>query len=154
MLQRILFEPLDELQGTWTRERLLEMDGRFVAAVETAVRAGDESLVAARATYLVNGKQHTGDVIEAAWKYFLVSTEEGRDVSFGEILGRCPGVNPHKVRTEFRRRLTSWIRGIGQTSKTHSSERSEGCDFWRSRPNKQNVALPNARMRGSDVWSS
>jgi hypothetical protein len=112
MLQRILFEPLDELQGTWTRERLLEMDGRFVAAVETAVRAGDESLVAARATYLVNGKQHTGDVIEAAWKYFLVSTEEGRDVSFGEVLARCPGVPPERVREAFRRRLISWIRTV------------------------------------------
>jgi hypothetical protein len=36
-------QPGDELQGTWTREELLRMHDRFVAAVESAIVAGKET---------------------------------------------------------------------------------------------------------------
>jgi hypothetical protein len=38
-----LCEPDDELDGIWTRERLLEMDAHFVAALEKAFELGLES---------------------------------------------------------------------------------------------------------------
>src|SRR5258708_29735728 len=39
----------DEVDGGWTRERLLRMDGDFVAAVEAAFRSGLESPASASA---------------------------------------------------------------------------------------------------------
>jgi hypothetical protein len=38
----VLYEPDDEPDGGWTREQLLEMDARFVAAVEQAFPLGQE----------------------------------------------------------------------------------------------------------------
>ena len=120
LLRPILFDPFDELQGDWTREQLLAMDDRFVAAVEAAIQAGDESLVAARATYVVNGKQRAEAVIESAWRYLLTNMDEGKDVAFAEILGRCSGVAPERVREGFRRRLTSWV---GEGAMTNDREK-------------------------------
>src|SRR6516165_8060384 len=120
LLCPILFDPFDELQGDWTREQLLAMDDRFVAAVEAAIQAGDESLVAARATYVVNGKQRAEAVIESAWRYLLTNMDEGKDVAFAEILGRCSGVAPERVREGFRRRLTSWV---GEGAMTNDREK-------------------------------
>ena len=37
-----LYEPEDEVDGVWSREQLLEMDARFVAALEQAFRLGHE----------------------------------------------------------------------------------------------------------------
>jgi len=42
--------PGDAQQGEWSRQRLEPMDGRFVNAVERALRSGDESRHAASAT--------------------------------------------------------------------------------------------------------
>ena len=104
-----LFSELDGQCGDWSRDQLLDMDSRFVAAVEAAFRAGLESRTAAAATYVVNGKQHTEAVIEAAWRHLCTNMDAGIDVSFAEVLARCPGVAPERVRVGFKRRLTSWI---------------------------------------------
>jgi hypothetical protein len=37
----LTYNPEDE-HGTWTREQLIEMDARFVAALEQAFRSGQE----------------------------------------------------------------------------------------------------------------
>ena|SRR6516162_10886741 len=49
--------PGDEVCGDYTREQLIEMNDRFVAAVEATFAAGLESPSAAQATVKVNGKQ-------------------------------------------------------------------------------------------------
>ena len=115
MLQRLNFFLDGELlygDGLWTRDQLGEMDRRFVAAIELAFAKGGESRAAAAATYVVNGKQHTEAVIEAAWCYLRTNMDAGIDVSFAEVLARCPGVAPERVRAGFKRRLTSWIEGV------------------------------------------
>ena len=112
----MLFVPpildLDGQRGLWTRAQLEEMDHRFVAAVELAFSKSLESRAAAAATYVVNGKQHTEAVIEAAWCYLRTNMDAGIDVSFAEVLALCPGVAPERVRAGFKRRLTSWIEGV------------------------------------------
>jgi len=45
----ILYEAGDERDGPWTREQLIEMDARFVAALERAFEAGLESRASAAA---------------------------------------------------------------------------------------------------------
>ena len=40
-------EPDDELDGTWTREQLLEMDANFATALEQAFAGGFESRASA-----------------------------------------------------------------------------------------------------------
>ena len=40
-------QPGDEQIGEWGRERLERMDGRFISAVERALRSGQESLKSA-----------------------------------------------------------------------------------------------------------
>ena|SRR5215472_9523630 len=88
--------------GIWSRTQLEEMDRRFVAAMELAFAKGLESRAAAGATYAVNGKQHIEAVIESARRWF-------RDVKFeataAEVVARCPGVAPARIRAEFKRRL-------------------------------------------------
>src|SRR5262245_48241087 len=114
MLQRLNFSLDEEMScddGLWSREQLEEMDRRFVAAIELAFAKGGESRAAAAATYVVDGKQHTEAVIEAAWCYLRTNMDVGIDVSFAEVLARCPGVAPERVRAGFKRRLTSWIEG-------------------------------------------
>ena len=112
----MLFVPpildLDGQCGLWTRDQLEEMDRRFVAAIELAFAKGGESRAAAAATYVVNGKQRAEAVIEAAWCYLRTNMDAGIDVSFAEVLARCPGVAPERVRAGFKRRLTSWIEGM------------------------------------------
>jgi len=112
MLQRINSSLDEELlcgDGFWTRDQLEEMDRRFVAATELAFAKGGESRAAAAATYVVNGKQHTEAVIEAAWCYLRTNMDAGIDVSFAEVLARCPGITSARVRAAFKERLTSWI---------------------------------------------
>src|SRR5215475_7141235 len=115
MLQRLNSSLDEELlcgDGFWTRDQLEEMERRFVAAIELAFAKGGESRAAAAATYVVNGKQHkqhTEAVIEAAWCYLRTNMDAGIDVSFAEVLARCPGVAPERVREGIKRRLTSWI---------------------------------------------
>lgn len=41
------YDPNDERDGPWTREQLLEMDARFVVALERAFEAGLESRASA-----------------------------------------------------------------------------------------------------------
>jgi hypothetical protein len=103
---------LDGQCGLWTRDQLEEMDRRFVAAIELAFAKGGESRAAAAATYVVNGKQHTEAVIEAAWCYLRTNMDAGIDVSFAEVLARCPGVAPERGRASFKRRLAFWIEGV------------------------------------------
>src|SRR5262245_20018792 len=109
MLQRLPFSDLDELDGGWPREQLLEMDGRFTARVEAAFQAGLESRVAAAATVRVGhrngGRQRAEEaVVESAWVWFCQRDRE-KEVAFSEILARCPGVDPCKVREGFARRF-------------------------------------------------
>ena len=47
-------EPDDAVVGSWPRERLLEMDARFVERLERAIAAGDENRQAAAATHAAN----------------------------------------------------------------------------------------------------
>jgi len=106
----MLFVPpildLDGQCGLWTRAQLEEMDHRFVAAVELAFSKSLESRAAAAATYAVNGKQHTEAVIEAAWRWFRDAKFEATAV---EVVARCPGVAPARIRAEFKRRLIPWV---------------------------------------------
>jgi hypothetical protein len=109
MLQRLNFFLGEELlygDGLWTRDQLGEMDRRFVAALELAFAKWLESRAAAAATYAVNGKQHTEVVIEAAWRWFRDAKFEATAV---EVVARCPGVAPARIRAEFKRRLIPWV---------------------------------------------
>jgi len=56
MLFGPLFPDLDSelCNGTWTREQLIEMNDRFVAAVSNAIRSGRESAAAVSATVRIN----------------------------------------------------------------------------------------------------
>src|SRR5262244_864703 len=97
----------EEVCGDYTRERLEAMDAAFVVALELAFAKGLESRAAAAATVRVG---HREAVIEAAWRYLLVNMDEGKDVTFAEILARCPGVSPERVRAGFKRRFASWVK--------------------------------------------
>jgi len=100
-----LFSELDGQCGDWSRDQLLDMDSRFVAAVEAAFRAGLESRTAAAATYVVSGKQRAEAMIEAAWRYLRTNMDAGIDVTFLEVAARCPGIDPHRVYVGIKRRL-------------------------------------------------
>ena len=109
MLQRLASG--DEVCGAWTRSQLLEMDDRFVAAIEAAFRAGGESLAVARATVSFrNGKVGKAaaieGAIEGAWD-FLCS--KGGQVS--ALRARCPGVDAPRIRFGIEQRLRQ--RGAG-----------------------------------------
>src|SRR5215472_7181876 len=100
--------PGDEVCGDYTREQLLEMNNRFVAAVEAAFAAGLESSSAARATVKVNGKQRLTEegTIELAWRWF---TEAKFQATALEVMARCPGVSPERVRVAFKERFFSRV---------------------------------------------
>src|SRR5262245_45379190 len=108
MLQRLALSDLDELDrqcGLWSREQLLEMDGRFTAAVEAAFRSGRESCASASATIRLNGDARRVEAaVERAWVWFCRRDRE-KEVAFSEILARCPGVDPCRVREGFARRF-------------------------------------------------
>src|SRR5262249_25112734 len=76
------------------------------------LRRGSRAVRRRGATYAVDGKRHTEAVIEAAWCYLRTNMDAGIDVSFAEVLARCPGVAPERVRAGFKRRLTSWIEEV------------------------------------------
>src|SRR5262245_39808823 len=106
LMRPILFDPLDEVEGNWSRAQLEAMDATFVARVEAAFQAGLESRVAARATVVWNGGRQLAEeaVVESAWVWFCQRDRE-KEVAFSEILARCPGVDPCKVREGFARRF-------------------------------------------------
>src|SRR5262249_12029576 len=60
------FDFADELDGTWSREQLLEMDGRFTAAVERAFGLGLESRAAASATVRIGFRNGKDAAVEGA----------------------------------------------------------------------------------------
>ena len=117
MLQRLNFPFDEELyagDGLWSRDQLEQMNQEFTAAVERAFKLGLESRAAAAATVRVgalrNGKEAAIEgAIEAAWRYLRSNMDEGRDVSFVEVLGfareRCLGVTAEQVRVGVKRRL-------------------------------------------------
>jgi hypothetical protein len=55
-LMRAPSAPGDELQGGWTREQLLRMDGDFVAAIERAIARGLERRPERRITCTFRGR--------------------------------------------------------------------------------------------------
>jgi hypothetical protein len=101
--------PGDELQGDWSRAQLLEMDGRFTAAVEAALASGLESRTAASATIQVGRRRVKEEAIEAAvegaWLWFW---QKDADVSFADVVSfaraRCANVDPACVRAGFEKR--------------------------------------------------
>jgi hypothetical protein len=116
-----LIDDLDGEYGLWTRPQLIEMDQKFVAAVERAFANGGESPVAARATVDVkaslNGSRRLAAeaAIEAAWLWLRGKMDESVDVAFVEVVefvnARCSGVPASKVRAEFEKRFArdgSW----------------------------------------------
>src|SRR5262249_61253427 len=97
--------PGDEVCGDYTREQLLEMNDRFVAAVETAFEAGLGSRAAAAATYsrsAMNGKRCAEAVIEAAWLWFV---DAKFDVPAAAIIAGCPGVAAGWLRERRNQRV-------------------------------------------------
>src|SRR5262249_8327555 len=48
-IAHLLYDPNDELDGIWSREQLLKMDGDFAAALERAFELGLESRASAAA---------------------------------------------------------------------------------------------------------
>jgi hypothetical protein len=104
----------DELQGDWTRGELLEMDARFVAAVEAAFQAGLESRAAARATVksrlvVAASPAQLEKAIGAAWTWFW--RDKDADVPFSAVVAfvriRFPCVTAECVREGFERRRRS-----------------------------------------------
>src|SRR5262249_47211647 len=115
MLQRLnssLDEELSCGDGLWSREELVEMDARFVAAVERAFELKLESRVAAAATVRVgrNGSRGLAEeaAIGAAWRWFVGAKFE---VPAAAVLARVragyPNVTAEQVREGFRWRLTA-----------------------------------------------
>ena len=51
ILRSAVPEPDDQQFGDWPRERLLRVNERFIARLERAIAAGDESRQAAAATH-------------------------------------------------------------------------------------------------------
>jgi hypothetical protein len=105
----MLFVPfsfdLDEQcgDGLWSRAQLEEMNRFFVAAMEQAFANGGESRASAAATVRVGSRRLAEEkVIEAAWSWFQnIKFQAG----IAEVLSRCPGVAPERVRVGFRKRL-------------------------------------------------
>jgi len=115
----MLFVPpildLDGQCGDWTREELVAMNDRFVAAIEAAFAAGTESRTAARATVSFrNGKAAAIEsALEGAFNFLCAKKGE---VSAAEVVGyvraRCPGVDVPRIRfgieQRFRQRGARW----------------------------------------------
>ena len=115
LMRPILFDPLDEVEGNWSREQLEAMDAAFIARVEASFAAGLESRSAAAATVQVksslNGSRQRAEeaAIESAWRYLRTNMDAGIDVAFVEVLAfareRCSGVTAEQVRVEFKKRF-------------------------------------------------
>jgi hypothetical protein len=104
---------LDAQSGLWSREQLLEMDSRFVAALEAAFAKGLESRAAAAATVRI-GRNGNAAAIESAIGAAWNSLRDRKgEMSASEVLAfvreLVPGVPPERVRAEFKRRLFSWV---------------------------------------------
>jgi len=113
-MRSILFDPLDEVEGNWSREQLEIMNDRFVAAMEAAFDAGLESRASASATVKMNGKQRADEIaIELAWRWLRENMDAGVDVAFVEVVAfvnaRCPGVDRARIGVEIKRRFISWV---------------------------------------------
>src|SRR5215813_7059894 len=84
---------LDAQSGLWSREQLLEMDSRFVAALEAAFAKGLESRAAAAATVWIGGM--AGRV---------------RSKAQSELLGTCFATGRERCRPRrFWRLCGSWF---------------------------------------------
>jgi|SRR5262249_22982707 len=106
----------DAQSGLWSREQLLEMDSRFVAAVEAAFAKGLESRAAAAATVRIgrNGKAAAVEsAIEAVWD--RLCSKKG-EMAASEVVmfvrERVPNIDPAYVRASlaerFRQRGLRW----------------------------------------------
>jgi hypothetical protein len=98
----------DELSGTWSRNQLLEMNSRFCEALNQAFQAGRESPVSARATVVVRGRKQRATeetILAAAWEWFVRRNEGVEDIAFVDVVARCPGVDPMRIRASFDRRF-------------------------------------------------
>jgi|SRR5262245_13234654 len=111
MLQRLnsLFdEELLSGDGLWPRDRLEEMNRRFVAAIELAFAKGLESRAAAAATVgFRNGKAAAIEgAIEGAWN--LLNSKKG-EVTAVEVVAfvreRCPNIDQACVRAGLAERF-------------------------------------------------
>jgi hypothetical protein len=109
MLQRLNSSLDEEVDGVWPRARLEEMNNSFVAAVEAAFQAGNESLAAARATVQVKSSSRRlaeEAAIGAAWRWFVDAKFEATAV---EVLARVrvgyPNITAEQVREGFRWRV-------------------------------------------------
>jgi hypothetical protein len=89
--------------GIWSYSQLLEMDERFCEALNQAFQAGRESPASARAIF--RGKARVGqeEVIQRAWDWFVRRNEGVEDIAFVDVLARCPGVDPMRIRASFDR---------------------------------------------------
>src|SRR5262252_1734177 len=128
LMRSILFDPLDEVEGNWSREQLETMNAVFVARVEAAFVAGLESRLAAAATVQVksslNGSRWRAEeaAIEAGWKFLC--SKQG-DLAFSEIVAfvreRVPGVDEVRVRDGFLQRLREPVSFTLMTCQVYSS---------------------------------
>jgi len=127
LLLRSWYESGDERHGDWTREELVAMDDRFVAAVESAFQRGLESRAAARATFRAKSRRVGQEeaieaAIESAWGWFW---QKDADVPFCEVvefvrIRSPPRVTAECVRAGFerRRRSISFADGGGVVGRT------------------------------------
>jgi hypothetical protein len=131
-----LIDDLDGEYGLWTRPQLIEMDQKFVAAVERAFANGEESPVAARATVDVkaslNGSRRLAaeTAIEAAWIWLW---EKEGDLAFSEIVAfvraRVPGIAAEHIRAGFERRFNrdgSWKEAPAGLKENTEGEQNAG----------------------------
>jgi len=131
-MRSILFDPLDEVEGNWSREQLETMNDRFVAAMEAAFDVGLESRASASATVKMNGKQRADEIaIELAWRWLRENMDADVDVAFVEVVAfvnaRCPGIDRARIGVEIKRRFISWVSrepggdegGLGSVPKRH-----------------------------------
>jgi len=111
MLQRLSVSFDEEIEFYPPRRELEAMDQKFTAAMERAFELGLESRASASAIVKMNGKLRADEIaIELAWRWLRENMEAGIDVTFLEVVARCPGVDPHKVHAGIKRRLMEVVR--------------------------------------------
>jgi hypothetical protein len=89
----------DGVCGEWSRLRLLEMNEQRAFACKA------ESRAAARATVAVRKSRVTEEaILAAAWDWF-VRRNEAVDVAFSEVVARCRGIDPMRIRVSFDHRF-------------------------------------------------
>jgi len=150
------FDLNDDLcNGLWTYEQLIEMDQKFVAAVEQTFASGAESRTAARATYAMNGKRRADEIaIELAWRWLRENMDAAIDVSFIEVVEfvntRCPGVPASQVRAGFEKRFArdgSWKEAPVGVKENTEGEQDAGRRLARERTEKFELEVEAGRRR-------